>query len=167
MTPSTRPARPADLPACRALQSLLPERAPALLDAGVGVHLVAGPPGAPVGYVLAVGAGVNPTTDGGVQGGPVDAGGPPDASDDPGRRAPALHLVELVVAPDARRSGVGGALVDACRARAGALTALVDPENEAALALYESRGFERVCERADAFDSGPALVLRRPAGLRS
>jgi ribosomal-protein-alanine N-acetyltransferase len=77
------------------------------------------------------------------------------------------HLAELVVAPDARREGVGGALLDALLARAGAVTALVAPDNEAALALYDSRGFERVERRPDAFASGPALLLRRPPARRS
>lgn len=131
-----RRADPADRPGCRALQSHLPERAPALLASGVGDLLVAGPRGAPVGYLLAVGAGD-------------------------------VHLAELVVAPAARRSGVGGALLDACSARADAVTALVAPDNEAALALYRSRGFERVDRRPDAFAAGPALVLRRSAGPRS
>jgi ribosomal-protein-alanine N-acetyltransferase len=131
-----RPAEPADRPGCRALQTHLPERAPALLGAPGTTLLVAGPRGAPAGYALAVGRG--------------------DA-----------HLAELVVAPDARRAGVGGALVDAVCARADAVTALVAPDNDAALALYRSRGFERAGRRPDAFETGPALALRRPAGPRS
>lgn len=136
-----RRAGPADRPGCRALQSHLPERAPTLLASGVGDLLAAGPRGAPTGYLLAVG---------GLDG---------DAS--------TVHLAELVVAPAARRAGVGRALLDACCARAGAVTALVAPENEAALALYRSCGFERVDRRPDAFAAGPALVLRRPAGRQS
>jgi ribosomal-protein-alanine N-acetyltransferase len=157
--PRPRPATDADLPACRALQSLLPERAPTLLDAGLGTLLVAGPRGAPVGYLLAVGVRVDDTAEarGGVA--PVE---PAEASDDD----PPAHLAELVVAPDARRRGVGGALLDACLARAGPVTALVAPDNDAALALYRSRGFERVGERPDAFASG-ALVLRCPPAPRS
>ncbi|MFB6159790.1 MAG: GNAT family N-acetyltransferase [Haloferacaceae archaeon] len=71
----------------------------------------------------------------------------------------AAHLAELVVAPDRRRRGHGGALLDALLARADRVTVRVAPDNEAALALYRSRGFERVGREPDAFADGPALVL--------
>lgn len=146
--PRPRLATDADLPACRALQSLLPVRAPTLLSADLDALLVAGPRGAPVGYLLAVGVRFGDTTRG--------------SGDDP----PAAHLVELVVAPDARRRGVGSALLDACLVQTGAVTTLVARENRAAISLYRSRGFERVGERPDAFDSG-ALLLRCPSAPRS
>lgn len=141
-----RPAAPADRLPCRALQTHLPERAPSLLAGGVGTHLVAGVRGAPAGYLLAVGGTAVP-----------DAPDPPDT-----------HLAELVVAPGARREGVGGALLDALLARAGLVTVLVAPENDAARALYDSRGFEQTARRPDAFGpNAPALVLRRPPGRPS
>jgi|WetSurMetagenome_2_1015567.scaffolds.fasta_scaffold858458_2 [ribosomal protein S18]-alanine N-acetyltransferase len=82
------------------------------------------------------------------------------------------EILTLAVRPEARRRGLGRALVEAAAAEAGrrgagALLLEVAADNPAALALYQGQGFERVglrkayyarpgARRADAF------VLRRP-----
>jgi len=53
------------------------------------------------------------------------------------------------------RHEVGRLLAD------GPVTLQAHPENDAALALYESLGFEVVERRSDAYADGDALVLRR------
>jgi ribosomal protein S18 acetylase RimI-like enzyme len=58
------------------------------------------------------------------------------------------------VVPSARGRGVGSALLAALCTRAreaghAALSLAVDPQNAAAIALYESRGFQRVAEGAE------------------
>jgi ribosomal-protein-alanine N-acetyltransferase len=134
--PPVREATPADRPAVAALQSLLPERAPALLDYALeaGPAFVTADSGAVVGYLLAV----------------------------PGDGA---HVAELAVAPDARREGRATALLGALFDRVdGPVTVAVAPGNDAALALYESVGFERRRRLEGAFESGDALLLRRPSG---
>ncbi|MFB6302972.1 MAG: GNAT family N-acetyltransferase [Haloferacaceae archaeon] len=180
MTPPVRPAEPADRPALRRLQAHLPEPAPELLAYGldVGAVLVSDAPdaGSPVGYLLAVGV----TLDRGGAGtserssperpletpgrpGPSEPAVPPEASDagttSGGRGA---HLAELVVAPGCRREGRATALLDRFLAVAdGPVTVAVEPDNDPALALYRSRGFERVGRREDYFETGPALWLVR------
>ncbi|NHN47100.1 GNAT family N-acetyltransferase [Halostella sp. JP-L12] len=145
-----RAATPADLPALRALQSLLPETAPELLLAsidGPGIVLVSvgdesvGPlddaHGLPVGYVLAT---VGPET---------------------------AHIAELVVAPARRREGRGRRLLAAALARLRATDATrvelaVNPDNDTARRLYESFGFEEMRREAEYYESGPAVLLSRP-----
>lgn len=179
MTPPVRPARPADRPALRRLQTLLPESAPRLLGYGLdaGGVLVADA-GRPVGYLLAVGVAFGRGTAG--PPGPASAASasPPEL---PGRRGapepsvpreasdartpPAgrgAHLAELAVAPGFRREGRATALLDRLLAVAdGPVTVAVRPDNDPALALYRSRGFERAERRPDYFESGPALWLVR------
>jgi GNAT superfamily N-acetyltransferase len=63
------------------------------------------------------------------------------------KRRDIAFLISMWVAPDMRRRGVGGALVDAAVswARANCVTRLlldVVDDNAAAVALYESKGFE-------------------------
>lgn len=154
--PSVRHAVSDDEPALRRLQRLLDERAPALLDAALsgvfGECLVAVDEGTVVGYLLAV------EGDGGIP-----------ASDTVGAVAPdtdtAVHVAELVVAPDARRNGHASALLATLLSSrpTATVTLTVAPDNHAARALYERFGFERERELADFFDDGPALLLaRRP-----
>ncbi len=88
------------------------------------------------------------------------------------------QLLNLSVVPDARRQGLGGALLerfcdDALRCGAEQMFLEVRVGNVPAIALYESAGFTRVARRAayyPAVGQSPAedalvmrLVLRRPA----
>jgi len=146
-----RRGRPADRPALRRLQSFLQRPSPQLLshalDGGVGARVLVSTGGAgaageetqraaadaPVGYLLAV-----------------------DGAD--------VHVAELAVAPDYRRQGRAGELLDALLATTASgrrVTLAVSPENNAALALYRSRGFERIGRREDFYDGAPALLLAR------
>ena len=78
------------------------------------------------------------------------------------------ELANIAVASDARRRGVGALLLDAALedARAAGCAVLyleVRASNEAALRLYESRGFEQIGRRR-AYYRAPvedALVMRR------
>ena len=79
---------------------------------------------------------------------------------------PAADLQRLVVAPRARRLGVGSALVragvDAVR-HLGARTVMLEVgyENEPAIALYQRLGFEQRAARADYYGPGQhALILK-------
>ena len=76
------------------------------------------------------------------------------------------HIMNLAVRPDARRSGIGGALLsalfeEAARRRIERLTLEVRPSNEAALALYTDAGFTEGGRRHGYYgDSGEdALVM--------
>ena len=141
-----RTATSADLPALRALQSLLPETAPKLLVSaidGLGIVLVAtdetsaGSGGLPVGYVL-------------VTTGPETA-----------------HVAEIVVAPDYRREGRARRLLTAALARLRETDArrgelAVEPDNHAARRLYESFGFEDVRREEEYYGDEPAVLMARP-----
>lgn len=83
-----------------------------------------------------------------------------------------LELLQLVVRADARRAGLGGALLDrlCAVARERAVSAVyleVRASNVPALALYRSRGFEEVDRRRGYYADGEdALVLRwSPRGV--
>jgi len=134
--PRVRPANPADADTIRSLQSHLRQPSPDLLEyalaAGNGSVSVAN--GHVVGYLVAV-----------------------DASDRPGR-----HVAELVVAPEHRREGRARGLLDAAVEDAdGPITLQAHPDNDAALALYESAGFHVVGRRPGAYDDADAVALRR------
>jgi len=86
------------------------------------------------------------------------------------------EILTLAVAPDARRRGIGRALVEAAAqeaARRGARSFFLEvaEDNPAALALYEDVGFQAVGLRR-AYYARPgappadALVLRRPLNSR-
>jgi ribosomal-protein-alanine N-acetyltransferase len=134
--PRTRRGRTADADRIRELQSHLRQPSPDLLEYGLaaGDARVSVADGRVVGYLL-----------------PVDA---------PNR--PGVHVAELVVAPAFRREGrARGLLREAIADADGPVTLQAHPDNDAALALYESCGFEVVERRSDAYVDGDALVLRR------
>lgn len=80
------------------------------------------------------------------------------------------EIINLAVAPEARRQGIGAALMGhaMARARADGAQAMfleVAADNEAARALYEREGFKQVGIRHDYYRKNPnnytdALVLR-------
>ncbi len=85
---------------------------------------------------------------------------------------PEVELLLVAVRPAARGTGVGGRLIDAAIADAAARRAEdmfleVREQNQAALALYRSRGFTEVGRRP-AYYAGPdglrhnAITMRRP-----
>lgn len=134
--PRVRPARPADAAAIRALQSHLRRPSPDLLE-----------------YALAAGNGSVSVADGSVVGYLVAV----DASDRPGR-----HVAEIAVAPGHRREERARGLLDAAVEGAdGPVTLQAHPDNDAALALYESAGFDVVGRRPGAYDDADAIALRR------
>ncbi|WP_049983477.1 N-acetyltransferase [Halorubrum sp. BV1] len=156
-TSRVRAARPADAGRIRELQSRLRQPSPDLLEYGLAVGAVR--------VSLADGG---PASDSGSasDGGPASDAGPGGRVagyllpvDAPNRSG--VHIAELVVAPDCRREGRASELLRAVvREASGPVTLQAHPNNEAALALYESLGFSVVDRRADAYDDGDALVLR-------
>ncbi len=157
-----RAARPADAGRIRELQSHLRQPNPDLLEYGLAVGAV---------RVSVADGGTASSGSGSDSGSASDSGTASDAG--PGGRvagyllpvdAPnrsGVHLAELVVAPDCRRDGRASELLRAVvREASGPVTLQAHPNNEAALALYESLGFSVVDRRADAYDDGDALVLR-------
>ncbi|KAB7515916.1 GNAT family N-acetyltransferase [Halosegnis rubeus] len=133
-----RPARPADKPAVRALQSLLNHRAPALLeaafDAGAGDVVVATNEGSVVGYALAV----------------------------PGDET--VYLAELAVAPGVRREGYGRRLVASLSDdydEFDQLRVTVAAGDDGARAFYTACGFWELDRIEDRFDGEDGLLLLR------
>jgi ribosomal protein S18 acetylase RimI-like enzyme len=83
----------------------------------------------------------------------------------------AFRLFAMWVAPEVRRQGAGGRMLDAALAWVGAIDPQaevlleVNPDESAAVRLYESRGF-RFTGRTSPLDHTPGLVVRemkRPA----
>ncbi|WP_049981659.1 GNAT family N-acetyltransferase [Halolamina rubra] len=128
-----REGRPADRPAIRGLQELLPEPAPELLDPVAGGELfVSTAAGGVVGYLLWL------------PGDPV-------------------YVAEAVVHPEYRREGRGRALFEALFDRFEPETAVVlrvAADNEGARALYRELGFGRVGVEPDAYDGGAGYLFR-------
>lgn len=129
-----------DRPTLLALQSYLQAPSPLTLDAaltGAGVVLVAAPNDAPVpvGYCLAI----------------------------PGDET--AWIAELAVVPARRREGWGKRLLDTCCRELAAAHEVarlaVAPNNDGAIKLYQSLGFEQVDRRPGFYDSSAALVFER------
>jgi ribosomal-protein-alanine N-acetyltransferase len=81
-----------------------------------------------------------------------------------------IHVLNLAVHPDARRSGTGRALVEHVLEDAGARGAVsvsleVRPDNEAATGLYRSLGFSNIGLRRNYYGQGEdaAIMERRLA----
>ena len=90
-----------------------------------------------------------------------------------GRLAPdAAYIEELAVSPTHRRQGIGRALLDECDAIAGLagksrITLWVAERNEAAVALYQSRGYHVAVRRRTLrgrllFGAPVALLMEKP-----
>ena len=166
-----RAAAPADLPALRALQSLLPETAPELLTAsidGPGTVLVSvDEPSAAAGSGgPAVGDGVDPAL-GTEAAGLSDADGLPVGYLLATTGPETAHVAELVVAPAYRREGRGRRLLTAALARlqetdAARVELAVAPGNDAARGLYESLGFAEIRREEGYYEDGPAVLMARP-----
>lgn len=83
------------------------------------------------------------------------------------RVADEIHLLDVAVAPDFRRQGVGrllvGAVLDDAREIAARLITLeVEADNTSALALYVGAGFVTVLRRRDYYGAGrDALIMER------
>ncbi len=141
-----RPGRPGDLAGLGALQAeTLDSAVPALLELGArgaGATLLVSTDGdRPVGYVLA-----------------VAGGGPTRGGED--RDAGTATVVELAVAPDARREGRATALLAALADRLAVdeLRLTVRADDEAALAFYDAVGFDRTGRLPDHYGDGDGAV---------
>jgi ribosomal-protein-alanine N-acetyltransferase len=81
-----------------------------------------------------------------------------------------VHILNLAVRPDARRSGTGRALVqrvldDAIASQVRSVSLEVRPENEAALGLYTSLGFAATGRRRNYYGAGEdAIIMERRFG---
>ena len=167
-----RAAAPADLPALRALQSLLPETAPELLLAaidGPGIVLVSvdGTSAGDGRGDAMVGGGVDTPVEAGADS-PLgtDADGLPVGYVLATTGPETAHVAELVVAPAHRREGRGRRLLTAALARlretgAARVELAVAPDNDAARRLYESVGFEESRREEGYYEDGPAVLMAR------
>ena len=78
-----------------------------------------------------------------------------------------IHILNLAVHPDARRSGTGRALVervlaDAASRRAASISLEVRHDNDAALALYRGLCFSEVGRRRNYYGPGAdAIIMER------
>ena len=182
MMDSIRPARPADAPAIRELQSFLAEPAPTLLSAALA-------------GLAADEDGVSDTDGASAADGAIPAGSRHSTTTRSTRRAPRVddgfrllvsvadavdpsassrpvgyllalvgegtHLAELAVAPDFRRAGRGRALCRRLVATAPSpVTVHVAADNTAARRCYESVGFHTVERVEDRFETASGLTLR-------
>lgn len=136
---TVRTATEDDLSALLSLQSVLSEPNSTLLELGVSgtaTVFVSTIDEKPVGYLLAF---------------------------DDGDRA---YIAEVAVAPDHRREGRATELIETYvdqTATAGIreLSLTVDPDNQAAIAFYETMGFDVAGRENEFYENGDALVLSR------
>jgi ribosomal-protein-alanine N-acetyltransferase len=145
---TVREATPSDLPAVRALQTLLPEPVEELFADGLppGITFVALPHSVAVATTATVGLDADGTPVGYVHA--YDTG----------------YVSELAVAPDHRGRGHGRALLArelaALRARDVDTAELeVAADNDRARSLYESLGFDVVERHPDRYDAGDGLRM--------
>lgn len=80
-----------------------------------------------------------------------------------------LHIVDLAIAPERHRQGIGGALLDALTSQSRDLSAKVASlevrsSNDEAIGLYQSRGFLTVAMRRNYYHrpKEDALVMLKP-----
>lgn len=142
---TVREAEQTDRGVVRTLQGVLPAPAPDLLDLaftgeGTATVLVAEQDRV-LGYALALSAAATHT--------------------------PVVYLAELVVAPGARRGGIGKRLIWALATQcpeAEELRATARADDARALAFYQAVGFRRVAELPAHYDDADGVLLARGLG---
>lgn len=142
---TVREAKQTDRSVVRALQGVLPSPAPDLLDlafagGGAATVLVAERDRV-LGYALALSAAATHTQ--------------------------VVYLAELVVAPGARRGGIGKRLISALPTQfpeGEELRATARDGDARALAFYQAVGFQRVEELPDHYDDADGILLARGLG---
>ena len=74
-----------------------------------------------------------------------------------------VELLRIAVAPDGRRTGIGGQLMTAALARCAGRTVLLEVAagNEAAIGLYGGFGFEEISRRRGYYAGGEDAVIMR------
>jgi ribosomal-protein-alanine N-acetyltransferase len=74
-----------------------------------------------------------------------------------------VELLRIAVAPDERRTGIGGQLMTAALARCAGRTVLLEVAagNESAIGLYGGFGFEEISRRRGYYAGGEDAVIMR------
>jgi ribosomal-protein-alanine N-acetyltransferase len=81
----------------------------------------------------------------------------------PPMSADVVELLRIAVAPDERRTGIGGQLMTAALARCAGRTVLLEVAagNESAIGLYGGFGFEEISRRRGYYAGGEDAVIMR------